>query len=178
MIQLTRQDSMSPRVPRQKGNFASSHFPSQNFIRWLTERRLYLHPLLLRETFDLVQTTPADDTDPTHIGGSSLETQLRQLVLQLRLELQQIFLARLISLFLRCQPQPPHLVQIPLRRFPIAELHLPAYQGSRPRDLIHRHRNTSSHQAIFLQRSRARRRSSGRRRRSRWWCRRFHWLVL
>src|SRR5688500_3419978 len=71
MIQFTRQDPMPPPMPGQKSDFPSAHFTCQNFIRRFTERRIHLHPLLLREPFDLVQTTSANNSNPAHLDESA-----------------------------------------------------------------------------------------------------------
>src|SRR5688572_28780782 len=70
------------------------------------------------------------------------EAELGQFVLQLRLERRQIFLAWLVTLFPWRETETAHLVKIPIGGFAVAEFHVSAHQGTRPRHLVHIHRNT------------------------------------
>src|SRR3954464_5122158 len=71
--------------------------------------------------------------------ATRLETELRELALELRLESHQVGLRRAIALLFSDDSEPARLIQVPLRAFAITESDAPAHKGARSSEAIDRH---------------------------------------
>jgi hypothetical protein len=77
MVQFTWQNSVAASMSREKYNFASAEFASKKIIRRRAERSFDFRPFLIRETFDVVKSRAADDSNPVffHAGIYSIYAQ-------------------------------------------------------------------------------------------------------
>ena len=63
MVQFSRQDPVTASVARQEHHLAAGQFSREKGVGGIPEGSLHLHPLLLSEAFDGIESTAADDAD-------------------------------------------------------------------------------------------------------------------
>src|SRR5262249_42176949 len=63
MVQLAGQEPMAPPVPREEDHVAPCQPAREELIAWLAKRRFNREPFLVRESFDVIKPTPANDAD-------------------------------------------------------------------------------------------------------------------
>src|SRR6185503_11481098 len=67
MIELARQDAMTPRMARQKHHVTAGESAGEKRIRRRAKRCSDPHPLLVGKTFQFIQSASADNSDPMRL---------------------------------------------------------------------------------------------------------------
>src|SRR5579862_9619821 len=63
VIQITGQDSMTAPMTRKKHHFTSLKMTGQKIVGWRAKRGFDLHPFLIGQAFDVIESATADDSN-------------------------------------------------------------------------------------------------------------------